>query len=99
MSDLVRVDPAGMRWLVSRAGPAASLVWQEGHDIWAGARSGAPVLSGNLVEHITLTDGEDARGYYVDVTTGAANDAGYAYGTAQEIDRPYLEPALEREVE
>lgn len=99
MSNEVRIDAEGMRWLTSRAGPGAAMTWREGVDVMAGAKDSAPYDTGNLVAHIQAEDGEDQRGYYVDVVTAATNDDGYAYGTRQEILRPYLEPALEEEIE
>lgn len=49
-----------------------------------------------MASQITIREGTDTRGFYVDVITTARNPKGFPYGSLIEMEFPYLLPGARR---
>jgi HK97 gp10 family phage protein len=58
------------------------------------ARRLCPVDTGRLRSSITMTEGQDAHGPYVEVGTNVSYAAYVEYGTAHSPAQPYMRPAM-----
>lgn len=58
------------------------------------ARLACPVDTGRLRASISVTEGRDGRGYFVDIGTNVDYAAFVEYGTSVSAAQPFLRPGL-----
>ena len=86
------------------AGPAVDLIRRHGAAIRDAARARAPRSKtgshgrqpGYMASQITESEGRDARGFFVQITTEARTPKGFPYGSMEELTAPYLLPGARR---